>query len=349
MSPVAPATTLNAQPVFFDPARNAWILSRYADVRAALAAPQLVVHGTPRMADGATIAERSRVAEHVSQDLLTRWRPDLQHDAERRLDALEHDRPVDLVARFFAPWSADVARRVNGVSSATVDECLSLARTVFLAAAHATDGAPSATATEAAATLAARLSAHAPASPMGTVQAWVALTQSLPATLAGIWLALLTHPEQMERLRASLATHDPVQAMSRAIAELLRFAGPAQAVFRTAHDDVTIGDVNMRTNDRVILLLSAANRDPAYLPDAHALDLTRTTAAPHLALGAGPRRCPGAALVRMATAIATEALLRRTPRVPPGCESLNTEAWTGGFAIRAPAVVMATLGDGAAR
>jgi len=339
----------NAQPAFFDPARNAWILSRYADVRAALAAPQLVVHGTPRTADGTTIAKRNRVVEHVSQDLLERWRPDLQHDAEQRLDALEHDRPVDLVARYFAPWSADVAQRVTGVSSATVSECLSLARTAFLAAAHATDGTPSMTATEAASTLAARLSAHATASPIGTVQAWVALTQSLPATLAGIWLALLTHPEQMERLRASLATHDAVQAMSRAIAELLRFAGPAQAVFRTAHNDVIIGDADMRTNDRVILLLSAANRDPNFVPVADVLDLARTTSVPHLALGAGPRRCPGAALVRMATAIATEALLRRTPQVPPGCESLNAEAWTGGFAIRAPAVVMATLSQRAAR
>lgn len=328
----------SAEPAYFDTSRNAWVLGRYTDVRAALAEPRLVVHGTPTTS-----------AVDVSNDVLvstlpalpTGWREAAQRDAERIAAALPLHEPVDLVAQYFVPWSLAVARHVIDVSIEAAEQCVPLARTVFQEAAQAVDGSPTAVATDAAAALAAQLhlGVTAPWRTTG-VQAWVALTQSLPATLASMWLALLAHHEQCAYLRAAVHHAAEADVMTRAIAELLRFAGPAHAVFRTARADIVVGDATIRENDRVILLLSTANRDRSHIPDAQRLDLTRAVS-PHLALGAGPHRCPGASLVRIATAVATEALLRRAPAVE--LEHRITNAWSGGFAIRAPSTVWATI------
>jgi cytochrome P450 len=331
----APAS---ARPAYVDTSRNAWVLSLYADVRAALAEPRLVVHGTPT---ASAVGVLEDMAMPRVPELPTHWRTVAQQEAERMVDALPLSESVDLVAQYFAPWSLAVARHVIGVSQEASDHCLPVARTVFLEAAHATDGAPTAVATDAAAVLAAQLQRGATTPWRATiVQAWVALTQSLPATLASMWSALLAHPEQYAYVRG--ARHDEAKAdvMSRAVAELLRFAGPAQAVFRTADANVAIGGAEVRANDRVILLLSAANRDSSHLPDADRLDVTRTVTS-HLALGAGPHRCPGASLVRMTTAIAMEALVRRAPHI--ALDRTAVDSWIGGFAIRAPLTVWATI------
>jgi cytochrome P450 len=332
------SVSMGAGPAYFDASRDAWVLGRYADVRAGLIEPQLVVHGTPTDVAGDVL---DGDAISLVPELPTHWRTVAQQDAERMVDALPRAEAVDLVAQYFAPWSLAVARHVIGVSHETSDHCLPLARTVFLEAAQAVDGAPTAVATGAAAALAAQLH-RGTTMPWRatTVQAWVALTQSLPATLAGMWSALLAHPEQVAYLRAAVRHTNEADVMTRAVAELLRFAGPAQAVFRTAHANVAIGGAQIRANDRVILLLSAANRDTSHIPDAHRLDLTRKVT-PHLALGAGPHRCAGASLVRTATAIATEVLVRRTPDV--ALYRTTADSWIGGFAIRAPSAVWATL------
>ncbi len=336
----------SAGPPCFDDAHNAWVFSRYADVRTALAAPQLAVYGSPNEPGAApTLAPgalHDDVAEWISPDMLARWRPELQGEAERIVEARSWGEPLNLVEHYAVPWSLRVARLVTGIPSEAVDDCLRLARTVFLEAAQASDGAPTAVATNAAGALAARLrEGTTGAQQTAHVQAWVALTQSLPATLSSMWLALFTHHEQCAQLRAALRDPHPAHAMTRAVAELLRFAGPAHAVFRTARTDVVIGDTNLRTNDRAILMLRAANRDTTHFPAADTLDLGRA-ATPHLALGAGAHRCPGRSLVHMAAAIATETLLRRAPDFVLDGDATARSAWTGGFAIRAPAAVWVT-------
>jgi cytochrome P450 len=327
-----------AEPAHFDPSRQAWILGRYDDVRAALAEPRLVIHGTPT---GAPLDVTDGLAASAIPELPSGWRVASQRDAAEIVDVLPRHGPVDLVAQYFAPWSLAVARRLLGVSAEVAERCLPLARTVFLEAARATDGTPSTVATDAAGALAADLH-DATAAPRRAVnvQAWVALTQSLPAMLASMWLALLTHPEQIVRLRDGLHRAAEPDLMSRAIAELLRFAGPAHAVFRTAQADVLIGGAAIRANDRVILLLSAANRDSLHFPDAPLLNVSRRVTA-HLAFGDGPHRCPGASLMRTATTIATETLLRRADTITLEPTIANSEI--GGFAIRAPATVWATF------
>ena len=85
-------------------------------------------------------------------------------------------------------------------------------------------------------------------------------------------------------------------------------------------------------------MLSAANHDPAQFPEPGRLDVRRD-ATGHLAFGRGAHSCPGAPLIRMAVAVATDALLRMTSAIEP----VGEVEWIGGFAIRAPASLPVVL------
>ena len=82
-------------------------------------------------------------------------------------------------------------------------------------------------------------------------------------------LALLRHPDEMERLRA-----DPSLVPS-AVEELLRYESPSQHTTRMAPDDLELGGKPIRRRQAVIAVMGAANRDPARFPDPDRLDITR--------------------------------------------------------------------------
>jgi cytochrome P450 len=118
--------------------------------------------------------------------------------------------------------------------------------------------------------------------------------------------ALLRHPEQMRLLR------DDPSLIPTAVEEFLRYDSPVQMTNRIAKVDVDLYGTTIRRGDRVILLLAAANRDPAHFADPDRLDVTRTENK-HIAFGAGPHFCLGAPLARLEGRLAFEALLRRFP------------------------------------
>ncbi|WP_030243124.1 cytochrome P450 family protein [Streptomyces sp. NRRL S-350] len=100
-----------------------------------------------------------------------------------------------------------------------------------------------------------------------------------------------------------------------AVEEFARFDGPAPlAIRRFPREDVTIGGVTVPAGETVLLALGSANRDPERFTDPDRLDLRRRENG-HLALGHGIHYCLGAPLARMETAIALTALLRRFPRL----------------------------------
>jgi cytochrome P450 len=126
-------------------------------------------------------------------------------------------------------------------------------------------------------------------------------------------LTLMEHPDQLHLLQ-----RDPALIKS-AIEEILRFECPAKIVGRTNLIDRQLGGHTIRAGQRVLVLLGAANRDPGQFRDPECFDITRTPA-PHLAFGAGPHFCLGAALSR---AEAQETLLQLLPlltdwRLAPG-------------------------------
>ncbi len=122
-------------------------------------------------------------------------------------------------------------------------------------------------------------------------------------------LALLDNPDQLAVL------HARPELMDGAVEELLRFTSPVEyGTMRFAKEDVVIAGVTVRTGEMVMALHASANRDESAFPDADRLDVTRTTGR-HLSFGAGLHYCLGAALGRLETRVALEALLKRFPNM----------------------------------
>ena len=148
----------------------------------------------------------------------------------------------------------------------------------------------------------------------------VAGTETTVNMIGNGFLALLRHPEQLERLRA-----DP-ELIPGAVEELLRFDSPVQIDLRCVLADCEVNGQALRQRENVFLFLGAANRDPEVFEDPDRLDLGRR-AGRHLAFGSGIHHCLGAPLARLVARIVLEMLLERfrsmkldghRPRFRPG-------------------------------
>jgi cytochrome P450 len=117
-------------------------------------------------------------------------------------------------------------------------------------------------------------------------------------------LALLQHPDQLARLRAEPAL------LPRAVDELTRWVTPNQFVRRRALEDVALGGQTIGAGQFVLLVLAAANRDPARFPDPDRLDFGRPPTR-DLAFGHGPHFCLGVALARLEAEVVFGTLVRR--------------------------------------
>lgn len=130
--------------------------------------------------------------------------------------------------------------------------------------------------------------------------------ETTASLLASSVLALEALPDERAQIR------DAADLLPTAVEELLRFEGPAKMVGRVARDDLELGGQSIPRRARVLLVLSAANRDPAVFDDPERLDLERHPN-PHLALGFGEHFCLGAHLARLEMRIALPSLYRHFP------------------------------------
>ena len=117
-------------------------------------------------------------------------------------------------------------------------------------------------------------------------------------------LALLRHPEQMQRLR------EDHSLIPTAIEELLRYDSPVQVDGRTVTEDIEIGGRSLKRGDSIVLLMGAANHDPEVFRQPEQLDIMRQEGS-HIAFGRGIHYCLGAALARAEARVAFTALLER--------------------------------------
>jgi len=129
-------------------------------------------------------------------------------------------------------------------------------------------------------------------------------------------LALFRNPDQMAKLKA-----DP-SLIKTAVEEFLRYDGSVQITARVALEDIEVGGKTIRKNQQALLLLGAANRDPAHFSDPDRLDITRQEN-PHLTFGHGIHHCLGAPLARVETQIAINSMLRRMPDIQPATDQLE--------------------------
>jgi len=146
--------------------------------------------------------------------------------------------------------------------------------------------------------------------------------------LGNALVALLRHPDQLERLRRDEVT--PADAVE----ELLRYEPPAKLQVRYVVEAHERGGHLLERGQAVFCAIAAANRDPQLFPDPDRLDLARRPVG-HLTFGHGAHFCVGAALARLEMSVTLPLLARRYPTMAP--------AWGEDGPTYQPAVVMKGL------
>lgn len=112
------------------------------------------------------------------------------------------------------------------------------------------------------------------------------------ASIAGGMLALIEHPQQLERLRAQ------PELLPRAADEMIRWVTPVKHFARTALQDVELRGQQIRKGDTLAMFFASANRDEEAIPQAGQFDVSRQGSR-HLAFGHGRHNCLGMHLARM--------------------------------------------------
>lgn len=121
-------------------------------------------------------------------------------------------------------------------------------------------------------------------------------------------VSLIQHPEVWHQIR-----QDPSR-IPAAVDELLRInLSIADGLPRLALEDVTLGDVEVKKGELLLVLVEAANTDPDVYPDPHTVDIGRPNAGTHLSFGGGQHYCPATALGKRHTEIALEVLVEKMP------------------------------------
>ncbi|WP_328601397.1 cytochrome P450 [Nocardia terrae] len=116
-------------------------------------------------------------------------------------------------------------------------------------------------------------------------------------------LALLRHPAHLDTLHTAPEFAGPV------VEETLRYDPPVQLVPRVASTPIPLPGIDIAPGDFVVMLIAAANHDPAVFPDPSRFDPTRESR--HLAFGLGLHFCLGAPLARLEADIALTRFARR--------------------------------------
>ena len=145
-------------------------------------------------------------------------------------------------------------------------------------------------------------------------------------------VGLMTQREQWE------AVFNDRTLIPKAVEEALRWDPPSMTVTRVAKEDVTLDGVKIPKGSRLVILVSAINRDPFKEPieDGDRFNVFRTESKYgqlNLAFSHGPHICIGRHLAKMEMSVALEALMDRLPNLrldssmpPPSVKGLITRS-----------------------
>lgn len=133
-------------------------------------------------------------------------------------------------------------------------------------------------------------------------------------------LALLTHRDQLERVRADRSL------VPNAVEECLRYDSPVQFTRRITLAEMEVDGRVIEPGSFVLTCLGSANRDPAFWgPSAERFDVGREDARKHLSFGGGVHHCLGAALARLEGRVAVGTLVERFPGLDLAGEPVRNE------------------------
>ena len=324
------------RPVFYDEARDTWVLSRFDDVYAAAIdhvtfssateeantlLPMLNLVDPPRHTELRRLVSRAFTPARVA-GLETTSR-DLAHDL---LSRYATDGGGDLMSGFSAPYAATVVGRIIGIPEDRLevfrertDQLLVLGQRgemepMFQVAAdiyglfeQLLEERRSSPGDDLVSALldVQRDGGLSDAELLGFCFLLVAGGNDTTSNLIGNgWVLLLSNPETLDAVVADRALVPP------AIEEMLRVAPPAETHVRTTTKAVELHGTRIPEGARVQLVWGAANLDEREFDDPERFDIRRN-AERHLAFGHGAHFCLGAALARLEARLAFGALLDR--------------------------------------
>lgn len=323
-------------PLVYDRPFGAWLVSRYADVRAALADPRLVAAPPGRtlahLEGGTHSAHRALVSPAFRGHALTALTAGVERTAYVLARRLADRQEADLVAEFchWLPTAAAVAAlglpyedtaRVHAWCRTGLDHLgghhpeLDAFLLPYIARRRAHPGDDLLSALCTARADGRPLSDEAVAGIAGTLLG--AGGEATAHALASFLANLLDHPGQLALVRAR------PELTAGAWAESLRRDPPLHIVLRRAVEPVGA----VPAGATVACLLGAAGRDPARFADPDRYDVFRPDPG-QLAYGSGRHFCPGALLARLTAEHGLHALfaalpeLRRSPGFHPVADGL---------------------------
>lgn len=329
-----------------------WVISRYADARAALNDPRFskdserlnaVILSKLDQPEGELSGlfskhmlnsdppDHTRLRKLLARDFTARrianLRPRVESLVTDLLDGLPTGEPVDLIERFAFPLPITVICELMGVPEADRGRFRGWTSALMEPARHG-DGL---TASREMAAFFLDLFAAKRANPGEDLISALTVASddgdrlSEEELLATAFLLIVAGHETTVNLVGNgvrwlletpekwAALRERPELLPRAVEEVLRFDGPLRmATHRFTTEDVTVGDVTIPAGELVMINLTSANRDAAQFEDADELDLDRAHSG-HLAFGHGLHHCLGAPLARLEGEVAFAELTRRFP------------------------------------
>ena len=331
---------------------TAWMVTRYADVRALLTDPRISVDvaepGFPhtnavskaRDAQMKTLMQmdapehtthRRRLTADFMVKKMEAMRPTIQQIVDGLIDdLLAGPNPVDLVEEFALPVPSLVICELLGVPYTDRSFFQSVAGKLVM---DAGDPADAMAASEELNAYLEELVERRSAEPGDDVLSRLAVEQYRTGAMTrqeiatmGQLLLVAGHDTTANmialgtdvllahpRQLTAIRDSDDPALVADAVEELLRYLSITHTeARRVASDDLVIGGQLIRKGEGIIAVKSTANRDPAAFPDPDAFDVHRK-ARHHVAFGYGAHQCLGQPLARVELQVVFGTLFRRVP------------------------------------